>query len=74
MICKTKHEPLCNKCIFGLLQALHLLWTKTKNVSRTYENPTLKGEINYAKFNKEHNESLLKVLKDEGYKVSVTVK
>jgi hypothetical protein len=47
---------------------------KTKSVKEKYCNPRIKGEINYAKFDKSHHETLLKILKEEGYLASVNVK
>jgi len=70
--CFELHED--RKTVTEEVKGHGMLGTKTENVSKTYENPTLKGEINYVKFNKEHHETLLRMLKEDGYKASVALK
>ncbi|MBU4502042.1 MAG: hypothetical protein KKA79_05585, partial [Nanoarchaeota archaeon] len=46
---------------------------KGKEAYKIYHNPTVKGNVKYAKFNKEHNEKIVKVLKDNDYYVIINV-
>jgi len=46
---------------------------KKKKITNIYHNPTVEGYVKYAKFNKEHNEKIIQILKEKGYNVTVQI-
>jgi len=46
---------------------------KGKEAYKIYHNPIIQGDVKYAKFNKEHNEKIVKVLKDNNYYVTINI-
>ena len=47
---------------------------RDKPSERVYHHPNISGNIVYVKFNQEHNQGLLKFLKEKGYNINVNIK
>lgn len=62
------------KTIVKEVEKKGLFGNKIKKIGETYCNLRISGDVDYAKFDKPHHETLIKILKEEKYLVSVNVK
>jgi len=68
-------DPYCDETsIVQEVEKKGFFGDKIKKVREVYCNIRITGDVNYAKFDKSHHETILKILKENKYLISVDVK